>query len=385
MDLDTALAGLDSVAWAELDHAYGPADDVPDLLRALAATDEESADEAAQELWSSIVHQGTVYRATVPAVPFLARLAAAGVRRAELLCMVGAIAESTDEHDPERPGAARAAVVAQLPLMLPMLTDADTEVWKWAAWAAAQCGPEAGAEALTALRARWETGTDPAERAAVLTACAAVAPDTADDLCAAALRAQESPQVRVAALLAVVDTGRPWNDALRTVVTELSPLGPHAVGDPWERQPLRALVTGLHERGDVRAAIDVAVSALDGAVEAVRDGADPKAAAGEATWAAGSLALRSRTAPARLLPAMLPLLDHPDTAGDVIDAIRDWTVPAPQAVPPLVRMAEGAGEHADRALTALVRAGAPEAADLLARHFARTGRWPWKRRSAAPC
>ncbi|WP_026251557.1 MULTISPECIES: hypothetical protein [unclassified Streptomyces] len=95
MDLDTVFAGLGRIAWPELHHAYGPADDVPDLLRALAATDEESAEEAEQELWSSLVHQGTVYRATVPAVPFLARLAAAGVRGAELLGMLGAIAEST--------------------------------------------------------------------------------------------------------------------------------------------------------------------------------------------------------------------------------------------------------------------------------------------------
>ncbi|MFE0627568.1 hypothetical protein ACFW3D_11385 [Streptomyces sp. NPDC058864] len=369
MDLDTVFAGLDSVAWADLDHAYGPAGDVPDLLRALASPDQEAADEAAQELWSSIVHQGSVYRATLPAVPFLARLTTAGVRRAELLCMVGAVAAGADEGDPERPGGARAAVVAQLPLLLPLLADADAEVRKWAAWAVAQCGPAAGAEALAALRARWESGTGPVERAEVLTACAAVGPGTADDLCAAAARASEPPQVRVAALLAVVDTGRPWDDALGAVVAELSPLGPHVVDDPWDRQPLRALVTGLHERGDFRAAIDVAVSALEGAVEAVRAGADPKAAAGEATWAAGSLALRSRTAPALLLPAMLPLLDHPDAAGDVIDAIREWAVPAPQAVPPLVRLAEGAGEHADSALAALVWLGAPEAADLLARHF----------------
>lgn len=37
MEIDTALAGLDRIAWPELHHAYGPADDVPTLLRALAA------------------------------------------------------------------------------------------------------------------------------------------------------------------------------------------------------------------------------------------------------------------------------------------------------------------------------------------------------------
>ncbi|MFI8182363.1 hypothetical protein OG539_39885 [Actinacidiphila glaucinigra] len=40
MDLDTVFAGLDRIARPQLHHAYGPADDVPDQLRALAATDE---------------------------------------------------------------------------------------------------------------------------------------------------------------------------------------------------------------------------------------------------------------------------------------------------------------------------------------------------------
>ncbi|MFD8078354.1 HEAT repeat domain-containing protein [Streptomyces sp. NPDC059718] len=369
MDLDTVFAELDRVAWAELHHAYGPAGDVPALLRALTSQDQETAEEAEQELWGSLVHQGTVYRATVAAVPFLARLAVAGVRRGELLGMVGAVAESTDEHDPQRPGAARAAVVAQLPLLLPLLSDTDPEVRQCAAWALAQCGPEAGPDARVALRRRWETETDPTVRADVLTACAAVDRGAAQELCAAALRATESPRVRVAALLAIVDTGQPWGGDAAAAVAELSPLEPHTVGGQWEREALESLVIGLHGRGDVGAAIDVAVSALDRAVEAVRAGADPKESAGEATWAAECLALRSRSAPARLLPAMLPLLDHPDTAGAVIDAIRDWSVPAPQAVAPLVRLAEGAGEHADRALAALVWLGAPEAANLLARHF----------------
>ncbi|MFF3945697.1 HEAT repeat domain-containing protein [Streptomyces sp. NPDC001902] len=369
MDLDTVFAELDRVAWAELHHAYGPAGDVPALLRALTSPEQETAEEAEQELWGSLVHQGTVYRATVAAVPFLARLAVAGVRRAELLGMVGAIAESTDEHDPQRPGAARTAVVAQLPLLLPLLSDADPEVRQCAAWAVAQCGPEAGPDARVELRRRWETESDPTVRADVLTACTAVDRGAARELCAAALRATESPRERVAALLAIVDTGQPWGGDATAVVAALSPLEPHTVGGQWEREALESLVTGLHGRGDVDAAIDVAVSALDRAVEAVRAGADPKGSAGEATWAAGCLALRSRTAPARLLPAMLPLLDHPDTAGAVIDAVRDWAQPAPQAVPPLLRLAEGAGEHADRALAALVWLGAPEAAELLARRL----------------
>ncbi|MEU4097274.1 hypothetical protein [Streptomyces sp. NPDC026673] len=369
MDLTAAFADLDRVAWPELRHAYGPAEDVPALLRALTAADEEVAEEAEQELWSSIVHQGTVYEATLPAVPFLARLAAAGVRRVNLLGVLGAIAGSTDEHGLERPGAARTAVVGQLPLMLPLLADAVPEVRQCAAWAVAQCGREAGSAARAALWRRWESETDPMVRADVLTARVLIDREAAGELCAAALRTAESPRVRVAALLAAVDTGRPWTGELAAVVAELAPLARHTEGGQWQSQPLQALAVGLHGRGDAEATVEVVVAALDRAAAAVRAGADAKASAAEATWAAESLALRSRTAPGRLLPAMLPLLDAPDTADDVITALRDWAEPAPRAVAPLVRLAQGEGESADRALAALVTLGAPEAADLLARNL----------------
>ncbi|MER6533124.1 hypothetical protein ACWDE0_02425 [Streptomyces sp. 900105755] len=75
MDLRVVFAGLDQTDWSRLHHAYGSAEDIPALLRDLASPVEKTAAEAEQELWSSIVHQGTVYSATAPAVPFLARLA----------------------------------------------------------------------------------------------------------------------------------------------------------------------------------------------------------------------------------------------------------------------------------------------------------------------
>lgn len=369
MDLAGVLTDLDRTAWPELHHAYGPADDLPGLLSALTATDPQTVAEAEDELWGSLVHQGTVYEATVVAVPFLARLSAAGVRSANLLAMLGAIAESTDEHGLDRPGAARAAVVAQLPLILPLLSDEAPEVRQCAAWTVAQCGQAAGSAARAALRRRWEAEADPVVRADVLTACVLVDRDASEELCTAALCATEPPPVHVAALLASVHAGHPWDSGLAAVVAVLAPLERHMAGGQWEREPLKALAAGLYERGDVDAAIGVVVSALDRAVEAVRAGADPESAAAEATWAAESLALRSRTAPARLLPAMLPLLDTP-AARDVVAALRDWAEPVPQAVPALVRLAEGTDKVADRALAALVSLGAPEAADLLAHQLA---------------
>ncbi|MFJ6708868.1 MULTISPECIES: hypothetical protein [unclassified Streptomyces] len=154
MDLPLVLAGLDQVSWSQLHHAYGSAEDVPALLRGLASLEEETAEEAEQELWSSIVHQGTVYTATAPTVPFLARLIAEGVRRNALVGMLGVIAASVDEHDLPVPGAPRDAVAAQLGLLLPLLADDDREVRRITVWTVAQCRRAAGADARTALRAR---------------------------------------------------------------------------------------------------------------------------------------------------------------------------------------------------------------------------------------
>jgi hypothetical protein len=67
------LDGLDDRDWHGLSHAYGPADDVPDTLRALAEG-KTSAEDAAGVFWGNIWHQGTVYEATAYAVPFLLQL-----------------------------------------------------------------------------------------------------------------------------------------------------------------------------------------------------------------------------------------------------------------------------------------------------------------------
>jgi hypothetical protein len=71
------LERLDGVDWAAVEHAYGPATDVPDLLRALRSPDPATREQVRHELFGTIVHQGTRYAATAAAVPFLAELALA--------------------------------------------------------------------------------------------------------------------------------------------------------------------------------------------------------------------------------------------------------------------------------------------------------------------
>ena len=63
-----ALA-LDSPRWAELQHAYGGAEDIPALLRQLGSAANDTDDEPWFTLWSSLAHQGDVYSASFATVP----------------------------------------------------------------------------------------------------------------------------------------------------------------------------------------------------------------------------------------------------------------------------------------------------------------------------
>lgn len=65
---------LDSIDWSRLHHAYGPATDVPGLIRGLAAGTLEEMDAALAELFGNIWHQGTIYPASAAALPFLYEL-----------------------------------------------------------------------------------------------------------------------------------------------------------------------------------------------------------------------------------------------------------------------------------------------------------------------
>ena len=67
------MLDLDDGRWSELTHAYGPAADIPPLLRRLRdfppATDYRA--EPYFSLWSALCHQGDVYPASYAAVPHL--------------------------------------------------------------------------------------------------------------------------------------------------------------------------------------------------------------------------------------------------------------------------------------------------------------------------
>ncbi|MFF9809191.1 HEAT repeat domain-containing protein [Streptomyces coeruleorubidus] len=67
--------GIDEVDWASLRHAYGSAEDVPGLLRALASADQAERETALDRMYGAVHHQGGVYDSTLACVPFLLALA----------------------------------------------------------------------------------------------------------------------------------------------------------------------------------------------------------------------------------------------------------------------------------------------------------------------
>ena len=87
--------GIDDIDWGNLTHAYGSADDVPALLRSLASPDEKTRKDAIYELFGNIWHQGTVYEATIYAVPYLVELLASPETedKSSIACLLASIAD----------------------------------------------------------------------------------------------------------------------------------------------------------------------------------------------------------------------------------------------------------------------------------------------------
>ncbi|NUK27335.1 PBS lyase [Streptomyces lunaelactis] len=136
------FGGIDEVDWAALGHAYGPADDVPELLCGLASTDPAERDAALDGMYGAVHHQGDVYDSTLACIPFLLELVAnpavqdrGGI--VELLTSIGGIdLDGDDELDPEDAefeyaanyAMAASAVTAGADVFLGLLGDEDRGV-----------------------------------------------------------------------------------------------------------------------------------------------------------------------------------------------------------------------------------------------------------------
>jgi len=69
------MTNVDGVPWARLHHAYGTAEDVPDLLRTLRSPGADTRQQAHYRLRGNIYHQGTRWEASSHAIGFLVALA----------------------------------------------------------------------------------------------------------------------------------------------------------------------------------------------------------------------------------------------------------------------------------------------------------------------
>ena len=90
------IEAVDAVPWGDLCHAYGPADDVREQLIAITVGDDATREVAWWNLFGNIHHQGTIYEATVRAVPIMQRLAewSGYPDRVDALSFLAAVAEA---------------------------------------------------------------------------------------------------------------------------------------------------------------------------------------------------------------------------------------------------------------------------------------------------
>jgi hypothetical protein len=79
------VLSLDSPQWGEMNHAYGPASDIPGLLRQLQSLpSSEGNNEPWFSLWSSLAHGGDVYPASFAAVPHVVHCLSLDPSKADL-------------------------------------------------------------------------------------------------------------------------------------------------------------------------------------------------------------------------------------------------------------------------------------------------------------
>jgi hypothetical protein len=257
MTSNEALEHLDDVPWAEV---QGEA--IPGLLRGVLAGEPDALGELQQE----VVAGGVIWEASSYVVPFLARLAVAGVGTLGMLDMLGWIAGSDDEVEVTEPGRARREFAAQVGVISALRDHDDPWIRAALAWALAQ-DPDGAAGALAVLQAWWEEGeADPSVRCTLLRAMLELDPAVAASL-AVAIDGDPRPDELLIAAWACAAGGEPWTPLLHDAATAWVTEG---LGLPtwWWRSgadrhdPFAGLLRVLAARGDAGIAAEVAADAL---------------------------------------------------------------------------------------------------------------------------
>lgn len=226
------LEGINSVNWKEIEHAYGPAEDVPDLIRALASDNPDKRENARTDLWGTIIHQGTVCSATAHAVPFLLELLASPLikDKPHLLVLVASLAcgssyldvhqdlfedVPSNKEDMQKPEwghrlqtelgwvkAAYEAVGKGWTVYLQLLDDPDPRTRCCAAYALAVCRQHAS-ETVSPLRDHLPDESDDRVTASILLCLGCVGGEECKPLCEEWLTKGRHPLVRTSAALSL--------------------------------------------------------------------------------------------------------------------------------------------------------------------------------------
>jgi hypothetical protein len=196
----------DEVPWQRFRHFYGPGEEIPGLLTALASGDAEAADRALCQLWTSLHHQGGTIAVGALAVPFLLRIAATArpELRAQTLRLVAEIGRCQHMGDGSREGllqvaeqplmiegstmcpvdwtiqAARQAVTDDLHHLLPLLSDPDPEVRSVTAYVLAATTGELS-HVSSALQSRLAKEDNAVVRVSLILAIAQLAHEHQDE------------------------------------------------------------------------------------------------------------------------------------------------------------------------------------------------------------
>jgi len=293
------LETLDRVPWADLHHAFGPAVDIPAIVRGAAGGDARALDSLFENIW----HQGTVYEATPHVVPFLLELLAAPqANGSKLLVLLRLIGTGRSERWCE---SSAEAVACGADRYLELLNSPDQEVRTSAARTLSTCVRRAS-ELAPRLVEHITSERDELVRAALVFACGNLGV-----VSAAAMESwlrDEHPAPRVAA---AVVAARREGDCPAAVVRALLDDAPQAIGalDALDvagsaGTPLKFVIqTVLSVAARLELAFDLLAAWLRHPNIDARRGA---------ASTAEHMLHRYRTAPERLVPILAAFLEDSD-------------------------------------------------------------------------
>ncbi|MFC0540530.1 HEAT repeat domain-containing protein [Kutzneria chonburiensis] len=247
--------GLHEIDWSSMNHSYGTAEEVPELLLAMRSPDADTRDSALSRYYSAVLHQGTVMPSTTASLPFLYELAAdaATPDRAAIVDLLVSIGTSAIENGDENYAGevdfagARTVMRARAKAFVDLVSDDDERVRR-----AALPGLALFADNFEPLRDRFTAAAPGPEQLVAVEAMGeqalrvpGLAEQTAAWLAALAVNLDVAAEVRLAAVVQRVRCApdRIDKDLVPTTIQLMAEMTPSWV--PSEPEPPVAPVDGV--------------------------------------------------------------------------------------------------------------------------------------------